>query len=228
MIALRDVTKHFQEGERRHTVLRELNLEIQSGEILVILGKSGSGKSTLLNLVSGIDLPTSGEICIRETLINDLPDESRTLFRRKHIGFIFQFFNLVPTLTVAENLRLPMELNANSPGEGYRERILHYLSLVGLENRESSYPDRLSGGEQQRIAIARAIIHEPDLILADEPTGNLDYDIGQQVLNLLDRMVREHHKTLIMVTHSREVIGLADRVYQLKGGELHFKPDLPE
>jgi len=220
MITLRKIVKHYREGDHRHNVLEDLDLRVESGEIVVVLGKSGSGKSTLLNIISGIDTATSGDVRIGETRLTSLTERERTLFRRKHIGFVFQFFNLVPTLTVTENLLLPMELNASTISSGFREQVSHYLNEVGLGDRGNSYPDRLSGGEQQRVAIARSIIHDPDLVLADEPTGNLDYETGKQVMELLDRMVRDHGKTLVMATHSPEVIGLADRIYRLKGGKL--------
>jgi putative ABC transport system ATP-binding protein len=201
-------------------VLHEVSLSVDRGEIAVLLGKSGSGKSTLLNLVSGIDTPSTGEVWVDGQNLTRLSERNRTLFRRRSIGFIFQFFNLVPTLTVLENVLLPLELNGRGGPEA-RAAATAMLAEVGLAERGASYPDRLSGGEQQRVAIARAIVHSPALILADEPTGNLDADTGQQVLSLLDRLTRQANRTMVMVTHSPEVVGMADRVFRISDGRLH-------
>ena len=217
MLELNNVSKNYFEGNTKHTVLNDFELSIKEGEIVILLGKSGSGKSTLLNIISGIDVPDSGSVKIDGTDITKLSEKDRTLTRRHKIGFIFQFFNLIPTITVKENLQLPLELNNDTDQE---ERIKTILSEVGLLERASTYPDKLSGGEQQRIAIARALIHDPDIILADEPTGNLDYETGLQIVDLLDRVVKQKGKTMIMVTHSRDVIGLADRIFSLKEGKL--------
>ena len=223
LIALRDLTKVYQEGEIIHPVLRQVNLSIQAGEFVVLLGRSGSGKSTLLNMLSGIDRPTGGEVVFStdqdEVHLTRLSERERTLFRRAHIGFIFQFFNLIPTLTVEENLLLPLELNGRT-GPAAQGRAFDLLEAVGLADRARSFPDRLSGGEQQRVAIARALVHDPLLLLADEPTGNLDLETGQRVLALLDRLTRQRGKTLIMVTHSPEVIGVADRLLTLHAGQV--------
>jgi putative ABC transport system ATP-binding protein len=192
---------------------------IRPGEIAVLVGRSGSGKSTLLNLISGIDLPTSGRVTVDGTDITALSERDRTLFRRTHVGFIFQLFNLIPTLTVEENLLLPLELTSQDDETG-RARARGLLERIGLADRSRSYPDQLSGGEQQRVAVARALVHGPSLILADEPTGNLDAETAAVVLELLDRLVRELGKTVVMVTHSREVIGVADRVFAVQHGRL--------
>lgn len=216
MIQLKNIVKSYHEADTRHTVLKDLDLEIAQGEIIVLLGKSGSGKSTLLNLISGIDLPDSGSIRLRGQEITGMSEKERTLFRRKHIGFVFQFFNLMPTLTVAENLQLGLELN----GLPVNGKISTILEQTGLLHKMNSYPDTLSGGEQQRIAIARALIHEPEYILADEPTGNLDYETSGKIVDLLDLLVRQTGKTMIMATHSPEVIGLADRVITVKEGKI--------
>lgn len=217
LIELRALTKSYREGEREHAVIRGLDAEISRGEVLVLLGRSGSGKSTLLNLISGIDTPSLGEVLIGGVALTRLSEHARTLFRRRHIGFVFQFFNLIPTLTVEENLLLPLELNGRT-GAGARRDALALLGEVGLADRAASFPDRLSGGEQQRVAIARAVIHRPRLLLADEPTGNLDADTGQEVLSLLEQLVRQAGTTLVMVTHSREALALADRVATLRDG----------
>jgi putative ABC transport system ATP-binding protein len=184
------------------------------------LGRSGSGKSTFLNLLSGIDPPDSGKIIINGTEITALSEQDRTLFRRHHIGFVFQSYNLIPTLTVAENLLLPLELIKRLTRKD-RDDVAELLEKLKLSDRLDSYPDRLSGGEQQRVAIARALIHDPDVILADEPTGNLDLDTAGQVLELLDILVKKAGKTLIMATHSQEVIGKADRVLSIRNQSLH-------
>lgn len=223
LIRLRDLTKVYEEGTRTRSVFRGLNVQVAAGECLVLLGRSGSGKSTLLNLIGGIDLPTGGEVLVRvngsEVSLARLSERERTLFRRARIGFIFQFYNLIPTLTVAENVRLPLELNGHSRA-AQAERVADLLAAVGLADRGTSFPDRLSGGEQQRVAIARALVHDPALLLADEPTGNLDIETGRTVLDLLDRLVRQRGKTLVMVTHSPEVIGVADRVLTMRDGRL--------
>jgi putative ABC transport system ATP-binding protein len=219
-IELRNLSKIFPEGLIRHEVLHQVNFRIRKGELVILLGRSGSGKSTLLNLISGIDLPTSGEVFINHENLTQLSEQQRTIFRRQNIGFIFQFFNLIPTLTVEENLLLPLELNEKS-GLSAQKKVHQILTEVGLADRAHSYPDRLSGGEQQRIAIARALIHEPQLILADEPTGNLDYETGRQIIELLDRLVRQNGKTMLMATHSRELIGLADRIVTIRDGALY-------
>lgn len=217
MLELKNVSKNYFEGNTKHSVLNNFELSISKGEIIILLGKSGSGKSTLLNITSGIDVPDGGSVKIDGTDITKLSEKERTLVRRNKIGFIFQFFNLIPTLTVKENLQLPLELNNDDNQE---ERIKSILTEVGLLDRANTYPDKLSGGEQQRIAIARALIHNPDIILADEPTGNLDYETGLQIVDLLDRVVKKKGKTMIMVTHSKDVIGLADKIYSLKEGKL--------
>ena len=167
-------------------------------------------------LVRGIDRPDEGQVTVMDVPLSELDDQARTLFRRRHIGFVFQFFNLIPTLTVEENLLLPLELN----GQSDRERAYGLLEAVGLKDRARSYPDRLSGGEQQRVALARALAHDPELVLADEPTGNLDAENGARVLELLGSLLRERGKTLLVATHSQELVGLADRVVDLTDGRL--------
>jgi putative ABC transport system ATP-binding protein len=220
IIQLINLTKTFREGSKQLCVLNKVNLTLRRGGIYILLGRSGSGKSTILNLLSGIDLPTDGQVIINGADLTEMNEQGRTLFRRKHIGFVFQFFNLIPTLTVEENLLLPLELNGRH-GRNERQLVRDLLAKVGLEDRAGSFPDRLSGGEQQRVAIARAIIHEPDIILADEPTGNLDFETGLHVIDLLDKLVRENGTTMIMATHSRDVIGLADKIFRVHEGKLH-------
>ena len=218
-IELIDVHKSYREGDRTHEVLVGARGEIASGERVAVLGPSGSGKSTLLNLVSGIDLPDRGAVRVGSTEINALTERERTLFRRKHVGFVFQFFNLLPTLSVLENLLLPMELTGELNRES-RARALGLLDAVELAGRADAFPDRLSGGEQQRVAIARALVHEPGLILADEPTGNLDEDTSERVVSLLDELVQMHHATLVVVTHSRELAARMDRTLEVDHGRL--------
>ncbi|MBK6875107.1 MAG: ABC transporter ATP-binding protein [Ignavibacteria bacterium] len=217
MIELSKIGKHYTEGNTRQNVLKDLDLTISDGEIIILFGKSGSGKSTLLNIISGIDLPDEGSVTIDGAKVTGLSEKERTLIRRNKIGFIFQFFNLIPTLTVTENLQLPLELNGIKDGD---DKITAILNEVGLPDKANTFPEKLSGGEQQRIAIARALIHNPAIILADEPTGNLDYETGLQIVDLLDRVVKQKGKTMIMVTHSKDVIGLADKIYSMKDGKL--------
>ena len=215
VIEFRNLSKSYWEADQEHAVLNDVNGEVYEGEFIVLLGKSGSGKSTLLNLISGIDAPSRGDILVDGQSLTGMSEDERTLFRRRHIGFVFQSFNLIPTLTVRDNLLLPLELTGRLD-DGNRTAIENMLEELDMAHRIDYYPDKLSTGEQQRIAIARALIHNPSIILADEPTGNLDHDTGQDVLNLLDQLVRRSGKTMIMVTHSREVIGLADRLMTIR------------
>ena len=218
LIEVQGLSKRYREGARERVVLDAVDLTVHEGEFVVLLGPSGSGKSTLLNLISGIDEPTSGSVRIRGVEITSLSERERTLFRRRHIGFVFQFYNLIPTLTVEENLLLPLELVGRG---GERVRAREILAMLGLADRAGEAPDRLSGGEQQRVAIARALIHDPLLVLADEPTGNLDRQSGERVLDLLEGMVRNSGRTLFAVTHSDALAARADRVLTLRDGELH-------
>ncbi|MEQ8172180.1 MAG: ABC transporter ATP-binding protein [Candidatus Eremiobacterota bacterium] len=204
-IELQALSKTYPEGKTDRTVLRDITATVNRGEVIVLLGRSGSGKSTLLNLLCGIDIPSSGHVFINNINITGLSEHERTLFRRKHIGFIFQFFNLIPTLTVEENLLLPLELNGLT-GKEEEKKAFEILAQTGLSDRRKSYPDQLSGGEQQRVAIARALSHDPMLILADEPTGNLDFETGQQILSILDDLAGKTGKTMIMATHSKEMV----------------------
>jgi len=220
-VTLRGVTKSYLEGEHRRVVFEGLDAEFMQGEFTALMGRSGTGKTTLLNLVSGIDLPDAGEITIAGTRLSQLSDKERTLLRRRAVGFVFQFFNLIPTLTVEENLLLPLELLGRREAAAARAREM--LARVGLAERAGAFPDRLSGGEQQRVAIARALVHDPALVLADEPTGNLDAATGGEVLRLLDSLAREGGKSLVMVTHSAEAAALADRVFTIQAGRLHAR-----
>jgi putative ABC transport system ATP-binding protein len=221
-IRLENLSKGFEEGGRTRVVLQNASASFAQGEFVAILGKSGTGKSTLLNLISGIDLADAGTVWLGGQNLTALDENQRTLFRRRNIGFIFQFFNLIPTLTVEENVTLPLELVGENAATA-RQRAAGVLEAVGLADRLRTFPDRLSGGEQQRVAIARALVHDPLLVLADEPTGNLDNATGGQVLALLDQLTRRAGKNMIMVTHSREVAGVADRVMHLRDGKLSVK-----
>jgi putative ABC transport system ATP-binding protein len=222
-VELRQISKSYREGAAERVVLREVSLTIAPGQIVVLVGRSGSGKSTLLNLIAGIDRPTTGTVAVNGADLTALDEEARTRFRRRHVGFVFQFFNLIPLLTVEENLLLPLDLNGRAgPDAVARARAL--LHRIGLAGRGDSLPERLSGGEQQRVAIARALIHDPALILADEPTGNLDADTAGDVLELLDTLAREAGRTVVMATHSREVVGVADRIFTIQRGALVERP----
>jgi len=220
IIQLDRLSKSYIEAGQKRLVLDELNQQFYEGEFVCLLGKSGSGKSTLLNLISGIDAPSNGDVIIHDgqndVRITALSERQRTLFRRKHIGIVFQFFNLIPTLTVLENVTLPLELAGKDDGA----HAVALLERVGLGSRLNTYPDKLSGGEQQRVAIARALSHDPLLVLADEPTGNLDENTGDTVLNLLLELTRDTGKTLFMATHAPEVAAQADRVLHLIHGKL--------
>jgi len=219
VLQARGLRKSYHDGEVEHPVLQDLELEIAAGECVALLGRSGSGKSTLLNLLAGIDKPDSGEVRILGEPISRLQEPDLTLFRRRHIGFIYQFFNLIPTLTVAENLALPLELN-QVDNRSKEDRIGQLLDQVGLAGRARAFPDQLSGGEQQRVAVARALVHEPAVVLADEPTGNLDAHTGEQILSLLTDLFRTQRRTLILVTHSLAVSQIADRVLTIDEGRL--------
>jgi putative ABC transport system ATP-binding protein len=220
LIRLSHVTRRYEEAGVQRTIFEDVSIEFARGEFAVLLGRSGSGKSTLLNLIGGIDDPTAGDVFIEEKNITRMGDEARTLFRRRHIGFVFQAFNLIPTLTVRENVVLPLELAGRSAAAAARARVEELIEQVGLSHRIDAFPDRLSGGEQQRVAIARALINNPLVVLADEPTGNLDADTGARVLDLLDTLTRKAGRNLVMVTHSEEVVGVADRVMRLKDGKI--------
>ena len=217
-VELQGLTKSFSEGEGQRLVLDHLDCAFLPGTFTAVLGKSGSGKSTLLNLISGIEKPTGGEVIINGLEINQLRDRERTLFRRDNIGFVFQFFNLIPTLNVLENITLPLEL-AGDHSDSVKTKARTYLETVGLSDRKRAFPDTLSGGEQQRVAIARALVHDPILILADEPTCNLDEDTGSAVLSMFLYLTKSENRTLIMATHNIEIASKADRVLTLVDGK---------
>ena len=223
LVRLDCLSKVYTEGNQNRTVIDELSGGLYEGEFVCLLGKSGSGKSTLLNLISGIDTPSSGHVFIRkdnrDIAITGLNEYQRTRFRRCHIGIVFQFFNLIPTLTTLENVKLPLEL-AGIASSSKLSRARELLEQVGLGDRLNSYPDKLSGGEQQRVAIARALVHNPLLLLADEPTGNLDAETSETVLSLLLEMSSDAGKMLLMATHAPELARRADRVLNIQDGKL--------
>ena len=218
-IQLKGITKTFDDHGSRRIIFQDMELTLPRGEFSVIVGKSGVGKSSLLNLISGIDAPDRGEIHIGDHCLTRMDDTRLTLFRRRHIGFIFQFFHLIPVLTVLENALLVAELDGGAtPDQNRRAREL--LDRVGLAGREKDFPDTLSGGEQQRVAIARALVPDPPILLADEPTGNLDQETGKGVLDMLLDLARNQGKTLVMVTHSRGAMDYANTVYTVTQGQL--------
>lgn len=218
-IQARNLCRRFREGAREHVVLDGVDLDIRRGETVALRGRSGSGKSTLLNLIGGIDAPDAGTVTVAGIDLTGLAERDRTLFRREHIGFVYQAFNLVPTLNVADNVRLVLELN-NVPTAKASARIDELLEAVDLGDRAESFPDVLSGGEQQRVAIARALCHRPAVLLADEPTGNLDETSANAVLALLDQLVRSSGHTMLVATHSIHIASHCDRVLELHNGRL--------
>jgi putative ABC transport system ATP-binding protein len=215
VLRLVDATKVYGTGEVAVHALRGVSLEVPAGEFVVVLGPSGSGKTTLLNLVGGIEPATSGRIEVAGRELTSLDDAALTDYRRQTLGFVFQFFNLIPTLTAIENVALVAELVAAGPDAPQRA-----LEAVGLGERGDHFPSQLSGGEQQRVAIARALVKEPALILADEPTGSLDLETGRQVLAVLHRLSRSDHKTVLLVTHNSAIGTMADRVVRVRSGEI--------
>jgi putative ABC transport system ATP-binding protein len=218
-IKIHNLTKRYAEGKSERILFANLQLHVEHGEILALLGRSGSGKSTLLNLISCIDKSDAGQIWINNQNVIALSEKECTLWRRRNLGFIFQFFNLIPTLTIAENVLLPLELNRLDTSVK-RHEVLELLASVQLEHRQNDFPENLSGGEQQRIAIIRALAHQPLLLLADEPTGNLDTETGTEVLNLMLDLIKRTRTTAIIVTHSDMVADHADRIMRLDNGQL--------
>jgi putative ABC transport system ATP-binding protein len=212
MIKLENVEKYYGV----HKVLKGINLEVKKGDFLSIVGSSGSGKSTLLSLIGGMDKPEKGKVIFFGEDLTQYTDEKLTLYRRKKVGFIFQFFNLLPNITVFENISMPLLLNGNED----RKKVLGYIKLTGLEGNENRYPYQLSGGEQQRVAIARALIHSPDIILADEPTGSLDSETGKMIMDLILQLINETEKTVILVTHESYIAAYARRRVRIKDGAL--------
>lgn len=216
-VVLEGVTKSYQTRAGQQTVWRDLSVQFPAARVCALIGRSGSGKSTILNLISGVDDVDQGNVTVGGKIISSLDEEARTRWRRRNVGFIFQAFNLVPTLTALENVMLPLRLLGLAHGTA-RTRATEALARVELESKALHYGDELSGGEQQRVAVARAFVHEPPLILADEPTGSLDNETGSQVLARLVRLVREHGRTAIVVTHSDDAVSVADCVFRAHAG----------
>ena len=216
------LSKQYQMGAVTVHALRGVDLAIEKGEFVAIMGPSGSGKSTLLHLLGGLDAPSGGEVVLAGQALSQLNDEALTILRRRQIGFIFQFFNLLPTLTAAENIALPLLIDGRALPHD-TPQINHLLTLVGLAQRGDHKPDQLSGGQQQRVAIARALITQPALILADEPTGNLDSQSGKEVLAILRRACDEEQQTIVMVTHDPRAADTADRVIEMEDGQIRIR-----
>jgi putative ABC transport system ATP-binding protein len=219
MIRCIDVRKVYRQGNNEIIALDGVSLDIARGEFAVIMGPSGSGKSTLLHLIGGLDRPTSGELLVDQRLVGQMADDQVTLFRRTRIGFIFQFFNLLPTLNALENVALPFVLDGRSKEEA-EQRAKMLLDKVGLENRKDHLPEEMSGGEIQRIAVARALAFDPPILLADEPTGNLDSKTGESILSLLRQINRDAGCTIVMVTHSQEAAGYGGRTIFFRDGKV--------
>ena len=218
LLKARALHKTYRSAAKTHSVLDGVDLDLDGGEMVALLGRSGSGKSTLLNLLAGIDRPDSGDIWFGDMLFTGLDEKSRTMLRRRRVGFVFQFFNLLDSLTALENVALPLELDGVSASLAGR-RALDVLRQVGLSSQAQAYPDQLSGGEQQRIAIARALVNEPEILFADEPTGNLDADSGRKLLQLLSGFI-DSSRTILVASHSLEVAHSASRILTLESGRL--------
>jgi putative ABC transport system ATP-binding protein len=222
VIILKNITKHYNESHNELTVFDDLSLTINTATKNIIIGSSGSGKSSFLNLIAALDEPDSGEIIIDGIDITKLNQNDKTIFRRKNIGFIFQFFNLISTLSVRDNILLPLELNKKNTLDN-QEYVFDLLDKVGLLSRLDSMPENLSGGEQQRIAIVRALAHKPTIIIADEPTGNLDKETAVLIMEILEKLINESNVTLVMATHDEGLIGFADNVYEVKNRVMEKK-----
>ena len=215
VVSARDVTRRFGEGETAVDALRGVTLDIPAGALTAVMGPSGSGKSTLMHILAGLDRPTSGSVLIDGTEITSLGDQQLTLLRREHVGFIFQFFNLLPMLNAVENITLPLDLAGTKPDKAWLDEI---VGRMGLSDRRAHRPSELSGGQQQRVAIARALISRPTVLFADEPTGNLDSKTGEEILTLLRESVDSYGQTTLMVTHEPRAAAMADRVLFLADG----------
>lgn len=217
ILETKNLEKTYGSGDRLVKALDRVNLQVESGEFVAIVGTSGSGKSTLLHMLGGLDRPTAGEVFVDGKSIFSLGDEELTIFRRRKIGFVFQQYNLIPTMNVYENIVLPIGLDGNSPDEAYIDKI---VCTLGLENKLQNLSNHLSGGQQQRVAIARALAGKPSIILADEPTGNLDSRTSQDVLGLLKVTSEQFKQTIVMITHDEEIAQMADRIVRIEDGRI--------
>lgn len=217
ILTIENLSKIYGEGDNKVEALKNINLSINKGEFVAIIGASGSGKSTLLHLLGGLDRPTSGKVIIDENSIYDYKDEELSIFRRRKIGFIFQFFNLIPVLDVEENIELPVVLDNEKVDNEYLDEI---ISILNLKDRRTHLPSELSGGQQQRVSIGRALINKPSIILADEPTGNLDSKNTREVIELLKFTARKFNQTLILITHDSNIASMADRVITIEDGQI--------
>jgi putative ABC transport system ATP-binding protein len=222
-----DVNKQYQMGEVTVDALDKVDFVVERGEFVAVMGPSGSGKSTLLHLLGGLDKPTDGEVTLGGRKLSVMSDKEVTLARRRNVGFVFQFYNLLPTLTAEENIALPLLIDGKKLGE-YQSKMNELLELVGLTDRRKHKPDQLSGGEQQRVAIARAFVNDPDIVLADEPTGNLDSRAGEEIMKLLRRSCDELGQTIVVVTHDPKAASFADRIVFLKDGQIASEIRLEE
>ena len=217
IIYFKDVYKYYHAGDEQVTALSGVTLEFQQGDFVSIMGPSGGGKTTFLNCLGGLDLPDRGEIFLKNRLLNNMSDKELTELRRKEIGFIFQFFNLMPTLTILENVELPLLINHSAKNQSKQVQTL--LDYVGLAHRSKSFPAELSGGEMQRVAIARALVHRPAIVLADEPTGNLDSDNGIKILELMKKASVDFDTTVVMATHNSQIADYGNRHFEIRDGK---------
>ena len=217
ILKVQDLCKTYGKGEAKVEALKKVSLSLDKGEFAAVVGESGSGKSTLLNCIGALDTPTSGHILVDGQDLFSMKEEQRTIFRRRNIGFIFQNYNLVPILNVYENIVLPVELDGDTVDQKFMDEV---VTMLGLEDKLKSMPNNLSGGQQQRVAIARALVAKPAIVLADEPTGNLDSKTSADVLGLLQRTSREFDQTLVMITHNNAIAQLADRIVRIEDGKI--------
>jgi len=225
LVEIKNLTKTYQMGEVSISALKDISLNIEEGTFVSIVGPSGSGKSTLLNLIGSLDLPTSGSIKISGEEVGKLSRKERADFRGKHLGFVFQNFNLIPVLTVYENVEYPILMVKNESGAAHKDRITALLDAVGVLDQQSKRPDQISGGQMQRVAVARALITQPKLVIADEPTANLDHDTAYKIINLMKKMKDQFNTTFIFSTHDPKVIGEAEIIYTLEDGKIQNRED---
>ncbi len=220
MLKARSLNKYYSCGKSKLHVLKDVSLEVSKGQIAAIVGPSGAGKSTLLHILGGLDTPTSGEVIFEERSLHKLSESALSQMRNNEVGFVFQFYHLLPEFNVLENVMMPALVNAKCKGQSAKLKARELLKLVGLEQRFNHFPSQLSGGEQQRVAIARALINEPKLLLCDEPTGNLDSENGKQICSMLERLNKEKIMAIVMVTHNLDVAKMASKVYNIRDGIL--------